>query len=361
MKRLLLLAALAVTVAGCGEKAEPTGSELPRQEPFTVMLDYFPNADHAGLYAALDAGLYQRAGLDVKLQAPPDPSAPLKLLAAGKADLAISYTPELLLARDSGQEDIVSVGALVQKPLTSLIALPSGGVKTAKDLAGKNVATSGIPYQSAYLKTILANADVDPTSVKEINVGFNLTQAMLSKKADASLGSFWNYEGVDLQRRDEDPTILRMEDIGVPTYNELIFVARRQDLDEAGAARLRRFLSATAAGHRLLKQNPKAGVDALLKADKGLDAGLQEAAIKATLPVFFPVPPDPEDRAAPTTITPPANVKDLPWGWQEPIVWANYERWMRSENLLTRPPSEASPLTNEFLPGEGLAESSRDR
>ena len=93
---------------------------------------------------------------------------------------------------------------------------------------------------------------------------------------------------MDLQRRDLDPVILRMEQIGVPTYNELIFVARRQDLDAAGASRLRRFLSATAAGHRLLRENPQAGVDALLKADKGLDAELQEAAIKATLPVFFP-------------------------------------------------------------------------
>lgn len=360
MKRVLLGVALAATIAGCGEKAEPTGGEATRQEPFTLMLDYVPNADHAGIYAALDAGLYAKNGLDVKIQAPPDPAAPLRLLAAGKADLAISYTPELLLARDQGNEQIVSVGALVQKPLTSLIALPSGGVKAPKDLAGKRVATSGIPYQSAYLKTILAKAGVDANSVEEINVGFNLTQAMVSKKADASLGSFWNYEGVDLQRRNLNPVILRMEDMGVPTYNELIFVARRQDLDEAGASRLRRFLSATAAGHRLLRSNPKAGVDALVKADKGLDPEFQEAAIKATLPVFFPEAQAKEDRAAPTTITPPTE-KDLPWGWQEPIVWANYERWMRAEGLLTRPPSEATPLTNEFLPGEGLGESSRDR
>ena len=158
---------------------------------------------------------------------------------------------------------------------------------------------------------------------------------MISKKVDATLGAFWNYEGVDLAPR-RKPVILRMENLGVPTYNELILVARRESLDAAGASRLRRFLTATAAGHRLVRDDPAVGVDALLKADKGLDRELQEAAIKATLPVFFP-----QD-------------DDKPWGWQEPVDWANYERWMRANKLLKRPPSEAPPLTNEFLPGEGL-------
>jgi putative hydroxymethylpyrimidine transport system substrate-binding protein len=339
MKKTLIAAALGlVALAGCGEKAEPTGGAPVRLEPFTVMLDYFPNADHAGLFAAKETGLYAKAGLDVKIQTPPDPSAPLKLLQAGKADVAISYEPELLLARDAGADTLVAVGALVQTPLTSLMALPSGDVKTAQDLAGKRVGTSGIPYQSAYLKTILEKAGVDPGSVKETNVGFNLVSAMVSKKVDATLGAFWNYEGVQLAPR--KPVILRMEDLGVPTYDELILVARRESLDAAGASRLRRFITATAAGHRLVRDDPSVGADALLKADKGLDRGLQEAAIKATIPVFFPKP-------------------DEPWGWMEPVDWANYERWMRANGLLKRPPSESPPLTNEFLPGEGLGSSSR--
>ena len=107
MKRLASVAALLVVLAGCGEKAEPTGTAPARQEPFTVMLDYFPNADHAGIYAAQAAGLYEQAGLDVKIQPPPDPSAPLKLLRAGRADVAISYEPELLLARDQGADNLV--------------------------------------------------------------------------------------------------------------------------------------------------------------------------------------------------------------------------------------------------------------
>ena len=175
-----------------------------------------------------------------------------------------------------------------------------------------------------------------PDSVKETNVGFNLVPAMLAKKVDATLGAFWNYEGVDLERRNRKPEILRMEDLGVPTYNELVFVSRRDTLDEDGASRLRRFLQATARGHELLKRDPNAGVDALLEADGGLDRGLQTAAVRATLPVFFP--------------------RDArrPFGFQDPAEWNAYEQWMRANDLLTQPQGERAPLTNEFLPGEGL-------
>jgi putative hydroxymethylpyrimidine transport system substrate-binding protein len=339
-RRLLAIATLlccATLTGACGEKPEPGSGATAGgpTEPLRLMLDYLPNADHAGIYAAQATGAYAKAGLDVKITQPPDPAAPLKLLLAGRTDLAISYEPELLLARDQGAK-LVSVGALVQKPLTALMSIGKAGIRTPQDLRGKRIGTAGIPYQSAYLKTILQTAGVDAGSVKETNVGFNLVPAMISGKVDATLGAFWNVEGVDLQRRGRKPVIQRMEKLGVPTYQELVVVARRSDLDQDFAAKVRRFMQATARGHAALKADPSVGVDALIEADKGLDRGLLEAQVKASLPVFFPAD------------------ADRPFGYQHADEWQRYADWMLDQGLIKRRQVAEQATTNEFLAGEGL-------
>jgi putative hydroxymethylpyrimidine transport system substrate-binding protein len=337
MTRLLLpLIALTLLAAGCGEKSDSSSAGSGKTEKLTVMLDWFPNADHAGLYAAQASGEYKRAGLDVKFVTPSDAATPLKLLQAGRVDLAISYEPDVLLARDQGA-DVVSVGALVQKPLTSLMSIGDHAITSPKQLDGKTVGTAGIPYQTAYLRTILSKAGVQPSAVKQVNVGFNLTKAMIGKKVDATLGAFWNVEGVELQKDGRKPHVLRMENLGVPTYNELVVAARQGDLDESGGSKVRRFLQATARGYALVKADPAKGVDALVAADHGLDRALTAATVKATIPVQFP------------------DDSSKPFGWQEPREWAAYEQWMRANDLLKQPvQGERAPLTNEFLPGQGL-------
>ena len=334
MKRLLPIAAalaLLPLLGGCGEKQdtiEPGGAT----RSLTLMLDYLPNPDHVGLYQSLASGEFARAGLDVQVQTPSDPAAPLKLLEAGKVDLAISYEPELLIARDKGAQ-LVSVGAIAQVPLTSLMSL-ARGFDGPRDLRGGRVGTAGIPYQSAYLQTILQRAGVPVASVKETNVGFNLLPAMLSRRVDATLGAFWNVEGVQLERAGRRPTIVRMEQVGVPTYDELVLVARKSTLADEGDD-VRAFVQALARGYEAARADPAAATDALVKAAPDLDRGFALASVRASLPAFFPAD------------------AEKPFGWQDPREWRAYGRWMFEHDLLGVQPKGTTALTNEFLAGQG--------
>lgn len=327
----------AVLLTACGEKKESTGPGAgggnPPAERLDLVLDYFPNADHAGIYAAIAGGDLRASGIDLRLQTPSDPAAPLKLVAAGRADFAISYEPEVMLARDKGVK-VVSVAALVQKPLTSIMAIKGSGVRRVEDLRGKKVGTAGIPYQQAYLETVLREAGVPTSSVEVVNVGFNLVPAMLSKRVDATLGAFWNYEGTELERRKRDPAIIRLEDVGVPEYDELVLVASEKTVKERGPL-VRRLIQGLARGHERLRDDPSSGVDPLLQANQDLERGLQEAVVRRTLPLFFP-----EERKR-------------PFGWQDPVAWERYGRWMLDNGLIEQP-VDPTALTNEYLPGQGI-------
>jgi putative hydroxymethylpyrimidine transport system substrate-binding protein len=310
--RPALVLLLALVLAGCGSSG---GGGADRVD---LMLDFFPNADHAGIYAAQESGAFEKHGLDVRIRAPSDPSVPLRLLDAGKTDLAISYEPEVLRARDKGLH-VKAVAALVRVPLTSVVSLPAAGIARPADLRGKEVGTAGIDYQTAYLEAIAPGA-------KARNVGFDLVPALVSGKVDAVLGAYWNYEAIQLRQKGRDPRVIRMETAGVPTYDELVVAAR----DDADPDTTRRFLAALEDGTRSLARDQSAGVDALLKANRDLDPELQRASVKATLPYFLP----------------PAG---KPFGYMDPAAWRRFTAFMHSHGLLKLATPEAA-FTNTLLP-----------
>jgi putative hydroxymethylpyrimidine transport system substrate-binding protein len=337
MKRAFLLTALLalpLALAGCGEKKESVTATATGPQPFTLMLDWFPNADHVGIYQALADGDFTRADLDVHVQVPSNPAAPLELLAAGKVDAAISYEPEVLLARNQDQP-LVSVAAIVQEPLTSIVSIGSKHITTPADLRGKRVGDAGIPYQHSYLTTILARAGVPINTVKEINVGDNLVPAMLSGRVDATLGSYWNYEAIELAQLGKHPNVIHMQQVGVPDYDELVVVVRKDTIINHPDV-VRRFVQALARGYEAVRRNPQAGVANLIKASPGLDPKLQLASVRATLPAFFP-----------------SNPAD-PWGWQDPSQWTAYGQWMLNQHLISQPNAVVDASTNELLAGQGL-------
>jgi len=317
------LFALALGFAACGEKSEEGGTET---EPLSLTLDFYPNPDHAGIYMAQKLGYFADAGLDVSIQTPSDPAAPIKQVAAGQTDLAISYEPEVLLAREQGL-DVVAVGALVDRPLTSLIWLKKSGIGGVAGLRGKTIATAGIPYQDAYLKTILARANLTPADVKAVNVGYGLLPALVGGSAQAMLGGFSTVEGVDLRLRGKDPVVTPVDQLGVPSYDELVVVAKGERLEEDPQS-IRLFLAALARGTAAAIKSPDAATNALLEANSDLDPKLTRAEMEATLPLL--------SRG----------------GFMDPEKWNRFIAWMQENGLISSLPPASEVLSNAYLAGE---------
>ena len=329
----LAVLAIALLLAACGEKSEEGGSE---RQSLGLTLDFYPNPDHAGIYMAQELGYFEEAGLDVSIDAPSDPAAPLKQVAAGRSDLAISYEPEVALAREQGL-DVVAVAALVNRPLTSLIWLQKSGIKGVADLKGKTVATAGIPYQDAFLKTILARVELTPEDVKAVNVGFGLLPALVGGSAQAMLGGYSNVEGVDLRERGKAPVVTPVDQLGVPTYDELVLVARRQSLYDA-PDKFRLCLAALERGTDAAVAQPGAATTAITKANPDLEPKLAAAEVKATLPLLG------------------ARTEGRPYGYMDPKEWATFAGWMRDNGLIESLPQASELLDNGYLPSGEIPE-----
>lgn len=319
----------AVTLAGgCGEREE--SGEGAESERFTVALDWFPNPDHAGIYAGLERGYFADAGLDLDPQVPSDPAAPIKQVAAGRVDLAISYEPELLLAREEGL-DVIAVGALVRRPLTSLASLGKRAITNPRGLDGQRVATAGIPYQGAFLDAILREAGLGAGDVEQVDVGLNLLSPLIAGRVDAVLGLFWNIEGVQLERRGDRPTVIPVDRLDIPTYDELVLVASADRVaDDPEAIRL--FLAALERGTRAAADSPSLATRALVAANEDLNPKLTQAQVSKTLPVLLPRG---EGR----------------YGQMDPARWREFAGFMFDEDLLDELPVIDDVLTNELLPG----------
>jgi putative hydroxymethylpyrimidine transport system substrate-binding protein len=328
--RPIVCAALVVLAVGCGEKAEDERSG--GREPFEVALDFYVNPDHAGLLTALERGYFEQAGLEVSTRVPSDPSAPIKQVATGEVDLAISYEPEVLLAHDR-ELPVKAVAALVPRPLTSLISLGEAGIEDVTDLRGKTVATAGIAYQGDFLDAILAEEGLSVEDVSQVDVGLGLLPAVLSGRADAMLGGFLNVEGVDLAERGKDPRVVPVDRLGIPTYDELVLVAESDRVEDDPEA-LRLFIAALERGTREAAQDPAAATEIVLAEGAGLDPKLTRAETERTLPLLL------------------GERNGRPYGYMDPAEWEEFAGFFADRGLIGTRPSADELLTNELLPGE---------
>ena len=265
----ILLIALATTPSHAAEK-------------ITVLLDWFINPDHAPLYVALERGYFSEVGLRVEFIAPADPNDPPKLVAAGKADLAISYQPQLHMQVERGLP-LVRVATLVATPLSSLVVLRDGPVKSVSDLKDKTVGYSVGGFEDAILRAMLEKNGLTLKDVKLVNVNFSLSPSLISGKVDAVIGAYRNFELNQLDILKRPGRAFYVEEEGVPAYDELIVVANKKDIEKES---IRKFVGAIERGVQYLVNHPNESWKLFIRGRKELNDELNKRAWRDTIPRF---------------------------------------------------------------------------
>ena len=225
-RRKLLAGSAAMTAFGAAN-ALPKLTRAQDLTRVTLALDWYPNANHAGLFLAQERGYFAEAGLEVELYTPSDPTVVLQTVGAGRDDYGISYQTDVLLAR-AEEVPVVSIAALVQHPLMGVMSLESSGINRPADLVDKTVGYPGIPSQQAFLSTMMASDGASIDDLELINVDFNLVPAVISGQTDAVMGAYWTHETILAEQEGYPVSMMRVEEWGVPDYYELVLVTSEE-------------------------------------------------------------------------------------------------------------------------------------
>src|SRR2546421_3652655 len=270
------LAALAALAAGCG------GGGGSGQARITLALDFTPNAVHAPVYAAVRRRFDRRNGVRLRIQPPGSAPDALKLVASGRADMAVLDIHDLGLARERGQ-DFVGVAALVQGPLAAIIA--RARIRRPRDLEGRRVGVSGLPSDVAVLRAVLDGDGGDLRRVKQVTIGFAAVPSLIEGKVDA-VPAFWNAEGVVLRRRGVPIREFRVEEFGAPRYPEVVLFTSRRTLERKRRA-IVGTVKAIREGVNDVLAHPEPAVREIAEVGNS-DRGLVRAQLRAVAPLFRP-------------------------------------------------------------------------
>lgn len=271
-----VLAAFAALLAGCAT----TGTDRPGADA-TLVLDFTPNAVHAGIYSAVARDYDSAEGVGLRIREPSSSTEGLKLLLAGRAQFAVLDIHDLALARQRGR-DVVGVLALVQRPLAAVLAAP--GVRRPRALEGSSAGVTGLPSDTAVLRSVVAGDGGDPGRVRQITIGFTAVPALLGGRVKAAT-AFWDVEGVALERRRPGFRQFRVDDYGAPAYPELVLCVTRATLDDDPSL-VRATVDALARGYDFTLTDPQSSAQDLIQRARGLDPSLVQAQLDAVSPAF---------------------------------------------------------------------------
>lgn len=279
----LAMALIACLLAACGSGASSTATRAP-ERPATLMLDFTPNAVHTGIYAAIAQRYDRSVGVRLRVIAPGASTVPLKLLEAGKVDFAILDIHDLAIADQSSPTGppIVGVLPIVQRPLSAVIAAPA--IASPRALQGKTVGITGVPSDTAVLRSIVAGSGGNPAKVKTVTIGFNAVTDLLANRV-AGATAFWNDEGQAIQSKRPGFHIFRVDSYGAPAYPELVLCATPTTI-KRDPDLVHEVVDALVRGYLYTSLHPQQGAADLEREVPGLDPSLVRAQLSGLLPAF---------------------------------------------------------------------------
>ncbi|HEX5145502.1 MAG TPA: ABC transporter substrate-binding protein [Conexibacter sp.] len=331
MRRLLPLLALlaaAVALAACGGSGGAGGGGSRPNEDATLMLDFTPNAAHAGIYSALAHGFDEAEGVHLKVRVPGSSTDAVKLLLAGRTQFSVMDIHDLALAGARGR-DLVAVMAIVQRPLAAVLTTPD--VKSPRDLAGRKVGVTGVPSDDAVLRSIVTGAGGDYARVQRVTIGFDAVPALLGRRV-AGATAFWNVEGVALRDKRPGTHVFRVDDFGAPSYPELVLATARSTLRDDPAL-VDATVRALVRGYGVTIHDPASSIADLESQVHGLDHAQLVQQLDALEPAFTP---------------PGGTVGEL-----DPAVLARWARWEARFGIVARPPDVGRLFDVRVVPDSG--------
>jgi putative hydroxymethylpyrimidine transport system substrate-binding protein len=325
---------LALALAACAAAApvdtpEATPASIPQSlTKVSVALDWFPWSNHSGLFVAKERGYFAEEGLDVEIFTPGDPSTVLQTVASGRDDFGISYQTDVLIARQEGVP-VVSIMALVQLPLNSVMTLKESNISTPADLAGKTVGWPGIPSNEPLLDTMLKSEGKSLADVELVNVGFDLVPALIGKEVDAIVGAYWVHESISAENQGFPVNIMRMEQHGVPDFYELVMVTNEAKIAESPEL-VQGFVRAAMRGYEDAIADPQGAVELLARVKPEVDLSIERPGVDLLAPLWEPV-------------------EGKNFGWQEESRWTEFANWMQENGLLSAEVDPKAAFNNSFV------------
>ena len=320
---VLIIAFVALALSACGG----SGSSSAGLRHATLVLDFVPNAVHAGIYRALAAGYYRQDGIDLRVIPPSSTAATLELIDAGKAQFGLADGIDVAQQVASGR-GAQAIMAIVQRPLGAPIALASEHLRSAADLVGRTVGITGVPSDLAALDTVVAHAGGDPKKVKVVTIGFNGVEYLEAGKIDAFTG-YWPDDGVSLEVSGHPITVFKLDQNGGPAYPGLVAFTTRK-LAKHDPALVRAFVKATVRGYEDTLRDPARSLRELIAANPTIQPKLARASLAAYLPVF--------------------DAGGVPYGTLVPSRIVALLAWLRAHRLLAHSENAAQFGSNAFLP-----------